>query len=212
MTRSQSLSKIVAIAAIITAFTFSPEVANAQFQGFFQVGMTGSSFRGGNLSSTSPIFRLAGGGGIRYRYATGFEFETGLNYAVKGSELEGTIDEFPIIGVSEITYVELPVLIGYRFNSLTKYKPRIVAGPSMAFMTDARITFHAPGSDFEQSESDDTVEDRDLGLLIGADIIVPFKGESLTFGVRSVLGFSNARSEKPELYNTSFGLYGGIVF
>ena len=212
MIRTQSIVRILAVMAVCTAFSFSPEVANAQFQGFFQIGMTGSTFRGGNLASTSPIFRLSGGGGIRYRYASGFEFETGLNYAVKGSELEGTIDEIPIIGVSEITYVELPVLMGYRFNSFTKYKPRIVVGPSMAFKTDARISFHAPGSDFEQSESDETVEDRDLGLLVGADIIVPFKGETLTFGLRSVLGFSNARSEKPELYNTSFGLFGGIVF
>jgi len=195
-------------------FSLATTTASAQFKGYFQIGMSGSAFRGGDLNSTSPIFRMSGGGGIRYVYHTGFEFETGLNYVVKGSKLEGNIDGSPIIAVSEITYVELPILIGYRFRSIGQIQPRLLAGPSMAMRTDARISFRAPGSDLEQSETDETVAKKDLGLLLGLDINVPFKGEILTFGIRSVFGLSNARTDqdKAELHNTSFGLFGGIVF
>ena len=189
-----------------------PLAASAQFRAFINLGMSGSSFRGGNLEDASPIYRFGGGGGIRYIYASGFEFETGLNYTVKGAELEGTINEIPIVGVSEITYIELPVLIGYRFNTEGTLSPRLFAGPSMAFKTDAQIKFRAPGSEFEQTETDDTVEDKDLGLAVGIDVDTKFRGETLSFGLRSVFGFSNARSSKPELYNTTLTLHFGIVF
>jgi len=198
---------LVALLALLSA-----QSAEAQFKGFIQIGMTGASFRGGNLQDASPIFRLSGGGGIRYLYPSGFEFETGLEYAVKGSKLSGTIDEIPIEGVSEITYVSMPILIGYRFNRSGKLQPRLVAGASMSFKTDAQITFNALGSDFEQQEVDQSVEARDLGIVVGLDANRLVGGEILTLGVRSTFGYSNARTAKPELLNTSIGLYAGIVF
>lgn len=192
-----------------------PLAASAQFRAFINLGVSGSSFRGRNLKNASPIYRFGGGGGIRYIYASGFEFETGLNYTVKGaSDFETTIEGFPAIGVSEITYIELPVLIGYRFNTEGTLSPRLYAGPSMAFKTDAHLRFRAPGSDLEQTETDDTVEDKDLGLAVGIDVDAKFRGETLSFGLRSVFGFSNARTSKTksELYNTTVTLHFGIVF
>lgn len=188
------------------------ERAEAQIKGFLHIGMTGASFRGGNLQDASPIYRFSGGGGIRYLYPSGFEFETGLDYTVKGSKLSGTLGDIPIEGTSEITYVSMPILVGYRFNRSGKLQPRIMAGASMSFKTDAVIKFSAPGSDLEQQESDESVEERDLGFVLGVDVNRPFRGELLTLGLRSTFGNSNARTAKPELLNTSVGLYAGIVF
>ena len=82
----------------------------------------------------------------------------------------------------------------------------------MSFKTDAQITFNALGSDFEQQEVDQSVEARDLGIVVGLDANRLVGGEILTLGVRSTFGYSNARTAKPELLNTSIGLYAGIVF
>jgi len=201
------------VLAFLVAFLIAGSFdARAQMDGVLHIGITGSSFRGGNLDGASPIFRFAGGAAMRYNYPSGFEFETGIDYVVKGAELEGSIEGVPITGISEITYISFPVLFGYRFNKAGSIRPRIVIGPSMSFKTDSRITFRAQGSDFEQSEIDESVEGRDLGLVFGLDANVPFKGEMLTFGLRSTFGNSNARSADPELLNTTIGFYTGIVF
>lgn len=188
------------------------EPAAAQLKGLIHIGMTGSTFRGGNLQEASPIYRFAGGAGVRYIYPNGFEFETGLDYAVKGAELEGSFEDIPIIGISEITYLSLPVLIGYRFNQAGRFQPRLVAGPSMSFKTDARITFRAVGGNIEQSTTDDGIEERDLGWVLGLDLDTRLGGEILTGGVRLTLGNSNARTADPEVLHTTVSLFAGIVF
>jgi hypothetical protein len=196
---------------VICTFTLA-DPAVAQFKAAIHLGMTGSSFRGGNLQNSSPIVRFGGGAALRYEYPSGFEFETGLFYVTKGSDLEGTYSQIPIEGTSEITYIELPALIGYRFKRESRFSPRIYAGPAMAFKTDAQIKFNAKGSSIVQQEEDLTVEDKDLGIMIGADVNMGWGSEILNFGIRSTLGYSNARSEKPEIYNTSIALMIGIVF
>lgn len=186
--------------------------ASAQMKGLIHIGMTGSSFRGGNLQNAMPIYRLTGGAGLRYRYPSGLEFETSLDYAVKGAELEGTFEDIPIIGTSEITYLSIPFLIGYRFNTTGRFQPRLVAGPSMSFKTDARISYRAVGGDIEQSTTDEGIGDRDLGWVFGLDVDTPIRGETLTGGVRLTLGNSNARTADPEVLNTTVALFAGIVF
>ena len=188
------------------------EPASAQLKGMIHIGTTGSSFRGGNLQNAKPIYRLAGGAGVRYRYPSGLEFETGLDYTVKGAELEGTFEGIPIIGTSEITYISLPFLIGYRFNTTGRLQPRLVAGPSMAFKTDARISYRAVGGGIEQSTTDDGIADRDLGWVFGLDVDTPVRGETLTGGLRLTLGNSNARTADPEVLNTTVAVFMGIVF
>lgn len=188
------------------------ESASAQLKGLIHVGMTGSTFRGGNLENASPIYRFAGGGGVRYIYPSGFEFETGLDYSVKGAELKGSFEDVPIIGISEITYLSVPFLVGYRFNQTGQIQPRIVAGPSMSFKTDARITYRAIGGDIEQSTTDDGIERRDLGWVIGLDLDTKIGGEILTGGLRLTLGNANARTADPEVLHTSIALFAGIVF
>ena len=189
-----------------------PEQSTAQFRAVLQGGLSASSFRGGDLTNPSSIVRLAGGGGLRYEYPSGFEFETGLYYVVKGGQLEGDFEDIPIEGTSEITYVEVPFLIGYRVRTHLRFSPRLVVGPSMSFKNESHITFNAVGSSIEQREIDDTVYGRDLGLVLGLDTNARMGSETITFGVRSTFGLSNARSEKPEIYNTSVALLMGIVF
>jgi len=191
---------------------FSSEFSHAQFKAVIQIGMNGSSFRGGNLENTSPIVRFGGGAALRYEYPSGFEFEAGVNYVTKGSGLEGKYQEIPIEGTSEITYIEVPILIGYRFRQTSRFSPRIVAGPAMAFKTDAQIRFNAVGSNIEQQEDDLTVEDKDLGIVLGADVNAKFGSEILNFGIRTTFGYSNARTAKPEIFNTSVSMMMGIVF
>lgn len=197
---------------IMLGLLFLGDSATAQVKGLIHVGLTGSSYRGGSLQDAKPIYRFAGGAGMRYVYPSGFEFETGIDYSVKGAELEGTFEGLPLIGVSEITYLTVPVLIGYRFNQVGRYQPRVVFGPSMSFKTDARISYRAVGGDIEQTTSDDGISDRDLGWVFGLDMNTLVAGETLTGGLRLTLGNSNARTVDPEVLHTSVVMFVGIVF
>ncbi len=197
---------------VILAAAFLAEPAVGQVKGLIHIGVTGSSFRGGSLENASPIYRFSGGAGVRYVYPNGFELESGLDYLVKGAELEGSFEGLPIIGVSEITYLSVPMLLGYRFNQTGRFQPRVVAGPSMSFKTDARISYRAVGGDIEQSTTDDGIQDRDLGWVLGLDMNTRFGGEILTGGLRMTFGNSNARTADPEVLHTTVALFAGIVF
>lgn len=186
--------------------------AQAQLRGFMHAGVTGSSFRGKGLQDTSPIYRFGGGGGLRYQYPSGLEFETGLDYVVKGGELSGVLEGIPIVGVSEITYVSVPVLIGYRLQIPGRVQPRVLVGPSMSFKTDAIITYRAAGGSIEQTNTDEGIQDRDLGWVFGLDANVQIGSETLTSGLRLTLGSSNARTADPEFLHTTVAFYTGIVF
>ncbi|MBT3448891.1 MAG: PorT family protein [Bacteroidetes Order II. Incertae sedis bacterium] len=197
---------------VLTLAMVAPNCAEAQFRALMQAGVSGSSFRGDTVKNASYIKRLVGGGGLRYEYPSGFEFETGVYYLVKGGALKFDFEDIPIEGLSEITYIEVPFLLGYRINPYKRISPRLFAGPAMAFKTEAQITYNAVGSSFEQTEQDLTVEGQDLGLIVGLDFNARVGSETLTFGLRSTYGLSNARSEKPEIYNTSYVLMAGIIF
>jgi hypothetical protein len=198
---------------LVTLWMMVPPVpAAAQVRGFMHAGLTGSTYRGGSLQDASPIFRFGGGGGLRYQYPSGLEFETGVDYVVKGAEIKGTLDDIPIVGVSQITYVSVPLLIGYRIQTSGRVQPRLFVGPSMSFKTDARLTYRAVGGNIEQSNTDQGIEDRDLGWVFGLDTNIRAGSETLTAGLRLTLGNSNARTADPEVLHTTLGLYTGIVF
>ena len=206
------MQRLAVLFTLLFGVLFLTQSAAAQVKGLIHIGMTGSSFRGGNLQNASPIYRFAGGAGLRYKYPSGFELETGVDYSIKGAELEGSFDDIPIIGISEITYLSVPVLVGYRFNQTGRIQPRLVAGPSMSFKTDARISYRAAEGGIEQSTSDDGIAERDLGWVFGLDLDTRFGGETLTSGVRMTLGNSNARTADPEVLHTSVFFFAGIVF
>lgn len=210
MKNRRALPSILILLALWLVVFSTP--ASAQIRGFMHIGVTGSTYRGGSLEDASPIYRFGGGGGLRYQYPSGLEFETGLDYVVKGGELRGTLDDIPIIGVSEITYVSLPILIGYRLQVPGRIQPRLTFGPSMSFKTDARITYRAVGGSIEQSNVDEGIQERDLGWVFGVDTNVLVGSETLTAGIRLTLGNSNARTADPEVLHTTVGFYTGIVF
>ncbi|MDA0378215.1 MAG: outer membrane beta-barrel protein [Bacteroidetes bacterium] len=206
------MKRSAVLVALMLWFVADSTPALAQIKAFLHVAVTGSTFRGGSLEDASPIYRFGGGGGLRYVYPSGMEFETGVDYVVKGGELRGTLEDIPIVGISEITYVSLPMLVGYRLQTSGRVQPRVVFGPSMSFKTDARITYRAVGGDIEQSNTDDGIQKRDLGWVFGVDANTRLGSETLTTGLRITLGNSNARTADPEVLHTTFGFYTGIVF
>ncbi len=186
--------------------------ADAQWRAQLHIGLAGSSFRGDIESDKSPIYRLSGGGGLQFQSPTGFVFEPGVLYVQKGAQLDGELDGIPIEATSEITYVEIPLLVGYRWRKIGSIRPKLLIGPTTSFRLESSISFQALGGSLEQEEDDESVQERDTSLMVVLAGETTVGGETLVGGIRSSTGLTNIRSTNPELYNTSIGLYFGIIF
>ncbi len=203
---------------LLLALLFAGQNASAQVQALIKVGINGSTLRGNTSTDFSPIVRLSGGAGISFELRNGFYLQPEVLYIVKGAKADGIIpgnipgDSVRVKATFDLTYLEIPLLLVYKFNS-AGIRPHIFVGPSLAVKLDAQIRFRAAEGGPEFREEDETVEDRDIGLTFGAGFEIDVGSETLSFGLRSTLGFSNARTRDDlPLHNTSVGLYAAIVF
>lgn len=197
---------------LVAIACFFPSSGYAQWRAQLDVGVAGSTLRGDAISDTSVIARLSGGGGLQYTSPTGFIFEPSVQYTVKGAALDGVIDGVPVRATSELTYLEIPLLLGYRWDASRRVHPKILVGPAFAYQLDAQITYRAAAGGIEQQDDDDSVQERDMGLMVVVASEFSVGGETLVTGLRGVLGLTNIRTENPELYNSTIGLFFGIIF
>lgn len=204
------MKRILPLLVLLAACTMSD--AAAQWRAQMNVGVAGSTLRGDASSDRSVIGRLTGGGGLQYTSPTGIIFEPGLQYTVKGAGLEGTIDGIPVRAQSEITYLEMPLLVGYRWDASRRLQPKILVGPAIAWQLDAQISYRAESGGIRQRQSDDSVQNRDMGLMVVLGSEIGIGSETLVAGFRGVFGLTNIRTVNPELYNTTAGLFVGIMF
>lgn len=199
------------------------QLAHAQMRGMIKAGINGSTLRGNSETDYSSIMRFSGGVGFSFGIGNGFRIQPEFLYVVKGAQAEralevaGVDDKVLIDATFDLTYLEVPILLVYQFRS-RGVRPQIFAGPTLAIKLDAQVKFRAVAGGPEFRETDDSVESRDIGLTIGAGIEMDVGSERISFGLRSSLGFSNARKTNPDspdnppLYNTSLGLFAAIIF
>ncbi len=213
--RTPSLYSLI-LAALLLVLCSSE--SSAQWRTHIKVGVVGSTLRGDAKSDLTPVARFSGGAGVSYELRGGFRIQSEFLYSVKGA----TEKELPIVvsavanpvlvdATSERTYLEIPLLLVYRFDR-AGIRPRIFAGPTLAYKLDAKISWRSPEGGPEFQETDDEVENMDFGLTLGGGFDMDIGSEILEIGVRTVLGLSNARTAKPELYNTAVAVYAGITF
>jgi len=216
MIKSKKRASIILLLALL----FTGQQATAQIQAIIKVGINGSSLRGNTESDFSPIVRFAGGAGISFELRNGFYLQPEVLYIVKGSRIEGRIpisdisppDSVDAIATSDLTYLEIPILLVYKFRS-AKLHPHLFVGPSFSFKMDAQLRTRAAEGGIEFTEEDDSVENRDIGIVFGAGIEFDVGTETVVIDLRSTIGLTNVqKTDIRAKYNTSVGLYAAIVF
>lgn len=209
----------IAVSVMLVTAIFGTRSADAQWRASLRMGLTGSTLVGDTDTDFSAVTRLSGGGNISLLYPNGFVIEPGLHYVVKGANADGTVEGIP--GVSgavpieatfDLAYLEVPLFFGYVFQRRGSIHPKVFAGPIMAFNLDSTVSYRAKAGGPEFSDSDDSVESRDLALGAGVGVEWEIGGERLLLGLQSTIGLSNARTGDPELHNRSLGFFTGIVF
>ncbi len=193
-----------------------------QVTGALKIGGAVTSLSGGSGSTFDPRGGLAGGVALGYDFGNGLIVQPEVLYVIKGAYANTEVDFFPddendvlvpIRARFDLTYLEFPLLVTYRFTTRGALQPKLFAGPSVAFKLDARVRFRARGGTGPtQTEEDDTVENVDYGGVVGAGAEFVVGSQRLSLEARALLGQANVRMANPALHNVGVVFLLGIVF
>jgi hypothetical protein len=144
-----------------------------------------------------------------------------IHYSVKEFEiLEEDLGQ-EISSKYKISYIEIPVLIAYRFPLRGRFKPGLVFGPCLGFahkVMEVQTAF----ANTEKRELDDNLKNQDFGLVIGGNVRYNIGSMNILLGLRYNLGLSNILKnitdvsydfhENDTIKNRAWALSIGIAF
>jgi hypothetical protein len=125
----------------------------------------------------------------------------------------------------KLNYLEVPVLLKFRFPSKRKFKPNVFLGPYAAFKLSAEVTGTLIFELTEEYGGEVHTESRDytgglinhkrgidFGIVIGAGFDIGMGSGSLVIDARYTLGLSNIDKALPGENNSVFTLMLGYSF
>ena len=181
--------------------------------GALKIGGAVSYLSGEATSDFDPRTGLAAGVAFGYDFGNGLAVIPEALYVVKGAYADGEISNVPIRARFDLTYLEVPVLLSYRFANRSRFEPRIFAGPMISYNLEARITYRAADRDGpSQSDEDTSIQSLDYGATAGVGLGFDVSGQRVVAEVRGQLGQANVREVEPELHNVGITFFLGLEF
>jgi hypothetical protein len=113
-----------------------------------------------------------------------------IHYSIKGFDVVEEDLGQEISSKYKISYIEIPVLIAYKFPLKGRLKPGLVLGPYLGFAHKVMEVQTAFGST-EKRELDDNLKKTDFGLVFGADFRYRLGFVNILLCVRYNLGLVN---------------------
>lgn len=120
----------------------------------------------------------------------GFGIQPEIGYSVKGFAVMENDREEEISTKYKISYIEIPILLAYRFPLKGSLKPGLVFGPYFGFAQKVREVQTAFGNT-ERRELDDNLAKTDIGLVFGGNLQYRLGSVSILLSARYSLGFVN---------------------
>jgi len=150
-----------------------------------------------------------------------FGVQPEINYSVKGFDiLEEDLGQ-EISSKYKISYIEIPVLIAYRFPLKGRLKPGLVFGPYVGFAHKVREVQAAFGNT-EKRDLDDNLKKTDVGLVFGGNVRYRIGSIGIILSARYSLGFVNISKnimevaydfyENDTIKNRAFTISLGVAF
>lgn len=188
---------VMLLLALLVAGLVCPPPAGAQparqtssDNSMLEVGMRGgltiASYRGGDVgSSANPGFHLGIFG--RYDLGLGFALQPEALFVQKGAELD-------YAGPWKVShdYVEVPLLLRYRFGEERLLSPYLLGGPYLSFLLSS---FSHRSNDLADYSPDDWVRstsDTEFGAAMGAGVEWNLGWRSFLLEIRYSLGLAPA--------------------
>lgn len=160
------------------------------------------------------------GGVLRYDFAPDglIGIQTGVAYSQKGASQSDVDGEVAL----ELDYIEVPLLLAVNFPTNSSVRPRIYAGPQVAFEASCNLT-GTSGTvtvdvDCDTQELEDfgfNTKSTDFSLLFGGGLEVEAGPGVLTFDGRYDLGLTNindSEGDDTDVKNRNIQLMAGYAF
>lgn len=207
------------IVLALAAFAATPAAAQGWHAGVEGgVNISDLDVEGAELDTETGI-RI--GGVLRYDFAPDglVGIQTGVAYSQKGaSETEGDTDV-----AIELDYIEVPLLLTVNVPTGSTVRPRLYAGPQVAFEascnltgTDGSVTVDVACDSDELEEIGFNTESTDFSLLFGGGLQVEAGPGVLTLDGRYDLGLTDinasAGPDQAEAKNRTFQISAGYLF
>ncbi len=200
------LNKIATL-AICTMLSFFPLHAQWEVGGLIGLNITSLSVNPGS-SSEDYSSRLGLGIGVVVDKPLSDQIYLHAEpmFLQKGSSLE-TSD---FTAVFKLSYIELPIMFKYIFQTSASVIPYAMAGPSIGLLTSAKVDFKDDG---EQDEKDNT-NIFDFGLGFGGGVSLPHENKTFFAETRYVFGLTNVNKESDEstVKNRGLQVIIGVTF
>jgi hypothetical protein len=173
-------------------------------------GLNYTTFGGSDAAGSDSRTDFALGGQVDYDFIQGGLFRTGLIYSRRGAQ---TTDNGTTIAL-KLSYLEVPLLVGYQFPTSTSLRPYVIGGANVGFKTGCSLE----GSDGTTSVSvscDDpnadleNVSSTDFALVGGAGMAMRAGVSSVRFDVRYAYGLTKLVSDAN---TTNRGFTFGIAY
>lgn len=133
---------------------------------------------------------FTGGVFLNYAFNDAFSIQPELLYTMKGVKSNLYDGPVSVDMTASFDYFELPVLAMYTFLPNKKFRPRIYAGPSVAYnvSSEVGVSVWILSSSVDISSLTHTT---DFGLVAGGGFAYALGNGMLTFDARYQLGFTN---------------------
>lgn len=172
-----------------------------------KAGINISNWSGDDADGFDSKMGLAFGGFFDFAFSPTFGLQAEVLYSQKGMK-ESFLGEDMTL---KTDYIEIPLLLKYKFATQGNLKPAIVFGPAVGFLTKA---------DAEGEDVKDYFKSTDFGLAFGLSLMVEnANGGGITFDGRYTMGMSKILEEDPEdpgyepdIKNTSITFLVGYCF
>jgi hypothetical protein len=173
-------------------------------------GLNYTSVYGSDVSDASSRADFAVGGQVDFSLTPDVLFRSGLVYSRRGAK---NSDQ----GVTEtikIDYVEVPVLLGYRFANTGGARPYVIGGGQLGFKVGCDLEESSGGVSGSIACDDPQVggdfASTDISVLGGAGVAIPMGINSFTIDLRYALGLQKIE-KNTQAKNRGFTLGFGFM-
>ena len=177
----------------------------------------------GYFDDTDPIFNLNVGAAVMYGLSPKVDLETGLYYTKKGFYAEPSPD-YEV--TCNLYYLEIPVMVGYKWEVSDPLKINFMAGPYVAYGVNGKtktklsnVVYNtttnepAENNESEKTINTDSFEDGfnrfDSGVKASINFTIK---KDFLLGVTYEHGFANVSDTKDDAFNRTVALTLGFNF
>lgn len=145
-----------------------------------------------------------------------FFVRPGLLISTKGAKYSYSMFWFSAESETQLTYLDVPVMAGYRFPGKGPVRIHVMAGPVLSLLMSAEVE-STVGGVTDSMDIKDEMSPVDVGLAIGGGVTFPVSPTlKLTAELKYTLGaiktFSPETGTVPSIYNRAFTLQAGALF